>query len=144
VAAGVVGSVDEAFRDLLRTGGKYYVPKDDTPIATAVEMVRAAGGVPVFAHPFARRRGPVVEGSAIVELVDRGLGGVEVDHPDHADGDRQALRELAREHGLLTTGSSDYHGTNKTTPIAAETTAPEVLEAIVAQASGAAPVSGRS
>jgi predicted metal-dependent phosphoesterase TrpH len=141
VAAGVVGSVDEAFRDLLRTGGPYYVAKDDTPIATAVEMVRAAGGVPVFAHPFARRRGPVVEGSAIVELVDRGLAGVEVDHPDHSEADRQALRALAREHGLLTTGSSDYHGTNKSTPIAVETTAPEVLEAIVVQASGVTPVS---
>jgi hypothetical protein len=52
------------------------------------------------------------------------------------------LRALARDLGLLTTGSSDYHGENKAIPIAAETTDPEVLEALVAQATGAAVVTG--
>ena len=142
VDAGVVGTVGEAFGELLRTGGKYHVPKDDTPIADAVAMIRAAGGVPVFAHPLARRRGPVVEPSVLVELAGRGLAGIEVDHPDHAADDRALLRALAADHGLLATGSSDYHGTNKTTPLAAETTAPAVLDALVARATGVAPVVG--
>ena len=142
VAAGVVDSVGEAFDRLLHKNAPYYVPKHDTPIADAVAMVRAAGGVPVFAHPFARRRGHVVEPSVIVDLVAQGLGGLEVDHPDHAPGDRDALRALAAEHGLIVTGSSDYHGTNKTTPIAAETTAPDALEALVAQADGTPLVTG--
>jgi len=34
----------------------------------------------------------------------------------------------------VATGSSDYHGTNKTTPIAAETTDPEMFERLVAGA----------
>ncbi|MCO5561402.1 hypothetical protein L7F22_015023 [Adiantum nelumboides] len=54
-----------------------------------------------------------------------GLGGIEVDHPNHAPADRELLRGITAEHGLLTTGSSDYHGTNKTTPLAEETTDPE-------------------
>lgn len=131
VEAGVVGSVPEAFAELLRKDGPYYVEKDNTPIADAVAMIRAAGGVSVFAHAFARRRGPCVDASVIRELAAAGLDGVEVDHPDHAPEDRAALRALAAETGLLATGSSDYHGTNKTTAIAAETTAPAAFEALV-------------
>jgi predicted metal-dependent phosphoesterase TrpH len=143
VSAGVVASVDEAFATLLYTGSPYYAPKVDTPVRTAIAMIRDAGGVPVFAHPLARRRGRVVEPSVIVELAAAGLGGVEVDHPDHSPEDRELLRALAAEHGLVTTGSSDYHGTNKTTPIAAESTAADALDAIVEQATGIEVVTGR-
>jgi len=136
VAAGVVESVNEAFATLLHNGSPYYVPKADTPVEAAIAMVRDAGGVTVFAHPLARRRGRVVEPSVIADLAGRGLGGVEVDHPDHAPEDRALLRDLAAEHGLVTTGSSDYHGTNKSTPLAAERTAPEALEDLVARATG--------
>jgi predicted metal-dependent phosphoesterase TrpH len=136
VAAGVVESVNEAFAKLLYNGSPYYVPKTDTPVHSAIAMVREAGGMAVFAHPLARKRGRVVEPSVIVELAAAGLGGVEVDHPDHSPEDRELLRALAAEHGLLTTGSSDYHGTNKTTPIAAERTAEAVLEDIVERTAG--------
>lgn len=142
VAAGVVGSVDEAFATLLYGGGPYSLPKADTPVETAIGMVRAAGGIAVFAHPLARRRGRVVEPSVIVDLVAAGLGGVEVDHPDHAPDDRALLRELAAAHGLVTTGSSDYHGTNKSTPIAAEATSAAALDELVARTSGVPVLSG--
>ena len=137
VGAGVVASVDEAFAKLLYTGSPYYVEKVDTPAATAVAMVRAAGGVAVFAHPLARRRGRVVDERAIAELATAGLAGLEVDHPDHAPADRALLRGLAAELDLVVTGSSDYHGTNKTTPLAAETTDPAQFEALVARAAPA-------
>ena len=97
-------------------------------------MVRAAGGVAVFAHPLARRRGRVVDEQAIAELATAGLAGLEVDHPDHAPADRALLRGLAAELDLVVTGSSDYHGTNKTTPIGAETTDPAQFEGLVARA----------
>jgi predicted metal-dependent phosphoesterase TrpH len=142
VRAGVVDSVNNAFATLLHNGSPYYVPKADTPVERAIAMVRAAGGVAVFAHPLARRRGRVVEPSVIVDLAAIGLGGVEVDHPDHAPADRELLRELAAEHGLVTTGSSDYHGTNKTTPVGAERTAPDALDALVERTSGAEVVVG--
>ena len=136
VAAGVVDSVNDAFATLLHNGSPYYVPKADTPVERAIAMVRAAGGVAVFAHPLARRRGRVVEPSVIADLATVGLGGVEVDHPDHSPEDRELLRELAAAHDLVTTGSSDYHGTNKITPVAVEHTDPEAFEALLARTSG--------
>jgi 3',5'-nucleoside bisphosphate phosphatase len=136
VAAGVVDSVTDAFTTLLYNGSPYFVPKTDTPVRAAIDMVRAAGGVAVFAHPLARTRGRVVELSVIAELADAGLSGVEVDHPDHAPDDRVLLRRLAAETGLVVTGSSDYHGTNKDTPIALETTGVEALEQLLDVATG--------
>jgi predicted metal-dependent phosphoesterase TrpH len=136
VAAGVVESVNDAFATLLHNGSPYYVPKADTPVERAIAMVRAAGGVAVFAHPLARRRGRVVEPSVIADLAAVGLGGVEVDHPDHAPKDRGLLRELAAAHDLVTTGSSDYHGTNKTTPVAVEHTDPDAFDALLSRTSG--------
>jgi predicted metal-dependent phosphoesterase TrpH len=139
VEAGVVPSVDAAFATLLRHGSPYYVPKADTEVRAGIALVRAAGGVPVFAHGLARRRGRVVDDAAIAAMAEAGLLGLEVDHPDHDDAARAHLRGLAAELGLLTTGSSDYHGTNKTTPIGACLTDPRQYEALLAAGTGSAP-----
>lgn len=142
VAAGVVDSVNEAFAKLLHNGSPYYVPKSDTPVETAIAMVRAAGGVAVFAHALARKRGRVVEPSVIADLATKGLAGVEIDHPDHAPEDRELLRGLAADLDLVVTGSSDYHGTNKTTPVAAETTASDAFDDLVSRAAGVEVLAG--
>jgi hypothetical protein len=52
------------------------------------------------------------------------------------------LRGLAAELGLLVTGSSDYHGANKTTPIAVCATEPDQFEALLAAGTGSAPYRG--
>jgi 3',5'-nucleoside bisphosphate phosphatase len=136
VAAGIVGSVDEAFATLLHHGSPYYVAKADTDVIDGIRLVRAAGGVPVFAHGLARRRGRVLDDDAVATMAEAGLLGLEVDHPDHEPDDRVHLRGLAGELGLLTTGSSDYHGTNKATAIGACTTGPEQFEALLARGTG--------
>jgi hypothetical protein len=105
-------------------------------VLAGIGMVRAAGGVPVFAHGLARRRGRVLDDDAVAAMAGAGLLGLEVDHPDHEPDERAHMAGLAAELGLLTTGSSDYHGTNKTTPIAACTTDPEQLERLLALGSG--------
>src|SRR5829696_6432508 len=136
VAAGVVDSVDHAFATLLSHRSPYYAAKSDTDVREGIALVRAAGGVPVFAHGLATKRGRVVGDAAIHAMVDAGLLGLEVDHPDHSADERAHLRGLAAELGLIATGSSDYHGTNKTTPIGACTTEPEQYEALLAAGTG--------
>jgi predicted metal-dependent phosphoesterase TrpH len=141
VAAGVVPDVDAAFAGPLSNRSKYYLGTPDTDVFTAIELVRAAGGVPVFAHPLARRRGRVVDDEVIVALAQAGLAGLEVDHPDHDLADRAHLAGLANDLGLVRTGSSDYHGTNKQTRLGACTTAPDQYDRLVALATGGAPES---
>ncbi|WP_222194072.1 PHP domain-containing protein [Modestobacter italicus] len=138
VEAGVVDSVDHAFATLLHHRSPYHVSKADTDVLDGIRLVRAAGGVPVFAHGRATSRGRVVGDDAIAAMTDAGLLGLEVDHPDHTPDQRAYLRALATGLGLLQTGSSDYHGTNKRTPIAACTTDPDQYEALLAAGTGSA------
>jgi hypothetical protein len=72
-------------------------------------------------------------------MAEAGLLGLEVDHPDHSEAERAHLRGVAADLGLLTTGSSDYHGTNKTTPIGACTTDPDQFAALLDAGTGSAP-----
>lgn len=102
----------------------------------AVALVRAAGGVPVFAHPRASRRGRIVPDALIADLAEAGLAGLEADHEDHTPAEAAHVRRLATDLGLLVTGSSDFHGSHKTVRLGAHTTAPEAYERIVAAASG--------
>lgn len=136
VRAGMCGSVDEAFAQYLGSGGRYYLPRTDTPVRSAIEMISAAGGVTVLAHPFARSRGPVVDAEVIAELTEHGLTGLEVDHPDHDEPTRAELRGVAADLDLVPTGSSDYHGTNKTIRIGQETTPPASLERLAERCTG--------
>jgi predicted metal-dependent phosphoesterase TrpH len=115
-------------------GSRWRVPKPDIDVFAALHLVRSAGGVCVFAHPRASSRGRVVPDSLIGELAGRGLRGLEADHDDHTPEQREHVRALADELGLLATGSSDFHGTNKPTPIGANLTSPEVFEALRAAA----------
>jgi predicted metal-dependent phosphoesterase TrpH len=85
------------------------------------------------------KRGRVVGDDAIAAMAQVGLLGLEVDHPDHTPVERAHLRGLAEDLGLIVTGSSDYHGTNKTTPIGACTTDPEQLQRLLDAGTGSAP-----
>jgi predicted metal-dependent phosphoesterase TrpH len=139
IRAGLVATTAEAFTPRW-LGERYRLPKDDIDVFRAVALVRAAGGVPVFAHPRATRRGRTVPDSLIVELASAGLAGLEADHEDHSPAERAHVRALADELGLLVTGSSDFHGTHKSVRLGAYTTAPEVYAALVGAARGVAPV----
>ncbi|MGW2082594.1 PHP domain-containing protein [Streptomyces sp. NPDC001939] len=143
VELGVVGSVSDAFTpDWLADGGRAYVGKHELDPFDAIRLVKAAGGVTVFAHPAAVKRGQVVPELVIADLAAAGLDGVETDHMDHEPATRARLRGLAADLGLLATGSSDYHGSRKTCVLGEFTTDPEVYGEITRRATGAFPVPG--
>ncbi|OLE20573.1 MAG: phosphatase [Catenulispora sp. 13_1_20CM_3_70_7] len=137
VEAGIVPSVAEAFTPgWLGEGGRARVEKLDMDPFRAIELVRAAGGVTVMAHPLAWRRGPIVTDEDIAAFAAAGMTGIEMNHPDHGPKERDRVRTLAKELGLVPTGSSDWHGTRKSTPLGAATTDPEAFEQLVAGATG--------
>ncbi|MFI7384293.1 PHP domain-containing protein [Streptomyces sp. NPDC049813] len=143
VELGVVPTVSDAFTpEWLADGARAYVAKHETDPFEAIRLVKAAGGVTVFAHPGAAKRGRTVPEAAIAELAAAGLDGIEVDHMDHDPATRDRLRGLAADVGLLTTGSSDYHGSRKTCVLGEYTTDPEIYGEITRRATGAFPVPG--
>lgn len=135
VARGIVPDRSAAFEQYLHNRGPYNVSHYAPDPIRAVELVRAAGGVPVMAHPFAHQRGRVVADSVIERMADAGLAGLEAHHRDHDEQSVGHAVELAQRLGLLVTGSSDYHGEGKPNLLGEFTTEPEVLEQIEAQAS---------
>ena len=122
VANGVVASRDEAFLDLLNNDSKYYVTHAAPTPEDAIRTIRKAGGVAVIAHPFASRRGQTITASTFADLVAAGLNGIEVHHRDQNAQEQETLITIARELSLVTTGSSDYHGTGKLNGLAENTT----------------------
>ncbi|HEV2889433.1 MAG TPA: PHP domain-containing protein, partial [Frankiaceae bacterium] len=108
VEAGVVDDVPAAFTgEWIGNDGRAYVEKYSLDPARAVALVNEAGGVAVFAHPGAVKRGRVVGDDVVADLAAAGLAALEVDHPDHDPPTRERLRALAGDLGLLATGSSD-------------------------------------
>lgn len=146
IAAGVVANRDQAFDRYLAEGKPAYVDRYAIAPGRAVDLVRAAGGVPVIAHPWGRSGRQVMTAETIAGLVaEHGLAGLEVDHLDHSPADRAELREIATALGLVVTGSSDHHGDGKEGhPLGANTTAPDQFEALLAIARTAAATSTAS
>lgn len=134
VAKGYITHRDEAFDGWLNTGGKAYVDRYSAPLETAIELVTAAGGRTVIAHPWSRGSRHVIDREALTGLNAAGLDGIEVDHNDHDQQARAELRAIAVDLDLVMTGSSDYHGTGKTEAfrLGANLTAPDQLDRLLA------------
>lgn len=122
VRNGVVASRDEAFTDLLHNESKYYVTHAAPTPVDAIGVIRSAGGVAVIAHPFASRRGQILESADFTDLVAAGLHGIEVHHRDQSASEQEMLIAIAKDLDLVITGASDYHGTGKLNAMAENTT----------------------
>jgi len=131
VELGVATSINEVFDRFLADGGPAYVPKHAVTPERAVELLVAAGGVAVVAHPglYGDRAGGQGLPSEVIERMRAvGLAGIEADHPDHTPAHRAYYRELAVSLDLAVTGGSDHHGRGPKDRIGRATTPTEVLE----------------
>ena len=114
IKKGVVRSVAEAFDTYLSSGKPLYLPKEVLTPREAIALIHAAGGVAVMAHP-----GLVpLSASALADRIaslhtDAGLDGLEAYYSQHGPADTDRFLTLARRHGLIVTGGSDFHGTPK-------------------------------
>ena len=113
VARGHVSDRSAAFATILHWRGGYYRPHDAPLPVDGVRLIVEAGGVPVIAHPASRGPERLWTDARLAELVDAGLFGIELEHRDNLPEARGRWAEIAKRFGLVTTGSSDYHGTGK-------------------------------
>jgi len=105
VQRGYVASVREAFDKWLHASGPAHVPRRRLTPLEAIGIIRRAGGVPVFAHPGLAERDEMVP-----DMVAAGLMGIETYYAEHSAAQTAHYKALCREHGLVATGGSDYHG----------------------------------
>lgn len=139
VTLGIVPDRTAAFDRYLGWGRPAHVDRYAAPLADAIAAVTEAGGVSVVAHPWGRGGLGRPDEAAFAELRDLGLSGIEVDHQDHDAATRDRLRAIARNLGLVVTGSSDYHGDGKRDhDLGCNTTAPEEYERLLALTSSRA------
>ena len=113
IRKGIVADRSEAFETYLHNRSKYYIPDASPTPEAAITLIKNAGGVAIIAHPFASLRGRIISAQYLESLIGAGLDGIEINHRDHNDGEREELSRLAKRYGLLVTGGSDYHGTGK-------------------------------
>jgi predicted metal-dependent phosphoesterase TrpH len=98
------------FPPYLVPGAAAYVPRSRPTVAEAIEVIHAAGGVAVWAHPFWDLDAPDEAIAAIDAFAAAGLDGIEAFYATHDEAQTRFLYAAARERGLLTTGSADFHG----------------------------------
>lgn len=125
VAAGLAGSVQDAFARFLTRGAPAYVPQPKFHPAEAVGFILQCGGVPVLAHP-----GLIGDDTVISKLVAAGLAGIEVYHPDHDRAAQSRYLAVARGHGLVVTGGSDFHGGGHHAPLGEVTVSNDAVQAL--------------
>jgi predicted metal-dependent phosphoesterase TrpH len=109
VAAGHARDRQDAFDRFLADGGPAWVPHRGLTPEEAVGLVVAAGGAAALAHPASLRMDGPALSAFVARLAGAGLRGIEVHRPDHTPERRDAYMALARRHGLVPTGGSDFH-----------------------------------
>jgi len=132
-------SVGDAFNGILNKRSKHYVRNEAPDVLDVIAIVRAAGGVPVLAHPSrGGKEDANFEPKVFDAMVKAGLLGIEVDHVEVKGKNRDWLVDYATKNNLIMTGSSDFHGrkTKKDNPLARFTTSPEMLKRILAAGTG--------
>ena len=127
----VEATVEEAFRRFIARGKPAFVEKMPTPPQKVIDLVKAAGGVTILAHP-----GRDFTTAELAAWIDAGFDGVEVLHPRNDPGVRRVLETLAEERGLLRGGGSDWHGTVSGAPPGSQRVPAAWMEAIQARCDG--------
>jgi len=153
VKLGEFESAPEVWKSgVLGKKSKYYVGTATPNVIDVIAAVRDAGGVPVVAHPMARNEETEDEPQTqfkiehFEELVEAGLLGLETNHTE-VTADRKVIFDaFAKKHGLITTGSSDYHGLKikPHNPLATRTTELDQLKRILELGSGSKPTINHS
>lgn len=110
---GYVSEIGDAFRIYIGEDCKYFVPREKVSPFTVTAQLRQYHGIPILAHPLLYHFSDEELRRLIVRLKESGLIGIEVYYSLHSKEDEAYLTTLAGEYGLLPSGGSDFHGSNK-------------------------------
>ena len=110
---GLAPDLDSAIRGFIRD-----VPgRERIEAQTAIEAIAAAGGCPVWAHPLGGEGEKRLSSEKFENLLETlcgyGLRGLECRYSRYGRKESEFLLHHAVQRGLIPTGGSDYHGSNK-------------------------------
>ena len=107
---GYVADIQEAFNRYLGRGCPAYAERYRLGPVEAIELAHEVGGVAVLAHPLTLGLEGGDLSDLLSELAAQGMDGMEAYYGAYRPSTRETLARLARRHGLIPTGGSDYHG----------------------------------
>lgn len=110
VEKGVCRDNREVFKRYLVEGKPGYVPHRWATLSEAVDMIRAAGGVAVVAHPARYRIDALALHALLEEFRTAGGTALEVVTSNHTPEDVRRFTQLALEFGFEASSGSDFHG----------------------------------
>lgn len=110
---GYVKSMPEAFDRYIGDRAPCFIPREKVTPVAAVQLILSAGGVPVLAHPPLYRMSDERLDRLVRTLTENGLAGIEAIYSTYTAGEEVHMRSLASQYGLIITGGSDFHGSNK-------------------------------
>ncbi|MDR2356014.1 MAG: PHP domain-containing protein [Clostridiales Family XIII bacterium] len=110
VEAGYAADLKDAFIKYLSTPDFYAIERPKPTPRVGIDVIRAAGGIAVLAHPVVLRLSAPALDALLTDLVKEGLGGLECYYSSHNPNQTALYLSLARKHGLVVTGGSDFHG----------------------------------
>ena len=91
-------------------GKPAFRDREAPTVEESIKLIHGAGGLAVWAHPFWDVKDPAEVLAAIDRFRAAGLDGVESFYVTHTREQTQLLVERCAELGILSTGSSDFHG----------------------------------
>ena len=110
VSNGAATNIQDAFDRILAKGMPGYIPKARIDAATCIEACRGTGALAVLAHPLSLGLETPELDRLVRELAKTGLCGMECYYGRYSPEQRCELADMARRHGLVVTGGSDFHG----------------------------------
>ena len=113
VATGQVKELSIVFDKYIGNGCKCFVDRPKVHPADAVKMIHKIGGIAILAHPCLCKMNRRELYAMIDELAAAGLDGIEAIYSCNMGSDEKDFTEIAKKHGLLISGGSDFHGSNK-------------------------------
>ena len=114
VEEGYTATKEDAFARYLKKGCPCYIPREMISPASALQIIRHAGGKAVLAHPNLYRHLDREQLEALIKaLTEQGLFGIETIYSTNTPGEEAYTRQLAEKYRLHITGGSDFHGANK-------------------------------
>ena len=102
-------SFDDIFDNFIGDYSKAYVPSTQLPVEQGVALLRRNGAIAVLAHPV------LLKDHIRDEVLEMDFDGIEAIYYRNKEGDENRYREYAKEHGIIITAGSDYHGVNNDT-----------------------------